>query len=285
MDELLIAADQACYAAKDKGRNRVEVFHQDDDYYRKQRAQFLSVSEITRALQEQRLILYQQRIQPLRPDLREHIEVLVRLIDDKGAIIQPSAFIPAAERFNLMPKVDHWVIEQVCRMLGAHGPERDGGAIYAVNLSGTTLSKEDLGQFVGDCFARHAVDPSRVCFEITETAAIGSLDKVQQFIDEIHVMGATVALDDFGSGLSSFAYLRRLNVDFLKIDALFVRNLDSDARDRAVVRSIMEVAHVHGMLTIAEFVHKPEIADLLTEMGIDYGQGYALHRPELLRTH
>lgn len=282
IDEMLIAADQACYAAKDKGRNRVEVFSAEDDYYQSQRAQFMSVSLIASALREGRLSLHYQRIVPLRPDLGEHVEILLRLVGDQGRLISPSVFIPAAERFNLMPQVDRWVVDQVCRLVGEGGHGLAPETVFAVNLSGVTLSADDLGDYVADCLVRHAVDPSRLCFEITETAAIGNLDRALAFIARVRGMGATVALDDFGSGLSSFAYLRQLQVDYLKIDALFVRNLHQDARDYAVVRSIMEVARVHGMKTIAEFVHKPVIAELLQEMGVDYAQGYALHQPEPL---
>jgi EAL domain-containing protein (putative c-di-GMP-specific phosphodiesterase class I) len=253
-----------------------------DDYYRSQRAQFLSVSEITRALHEGRMLLYHQRITPLRDHLRKHAEILVRMLDSRGELILPGVFIPAAERFNVMPQIDRWVIDKVCALVGAEGAERDTDTVFAVNLSGNTLSKDDLAHYVAQCFAQHQADPTRICFEITETAAIGSLDRAQNFIDRMHSLGATVALDDFGAGLSSFAYLRRLSADFLKIDALFVRKLDSDLRDRAVVRSIMEVARVHGMRTIAEFVHTPEILAILREMGIDYAQGFALHKPEPL---
>lgn len=280
MDEMLIAADQACYAAKDKGRDRIEVYVADDDYYQSQRAQFLSVAQIVGALKEDRLVLHFQRIVPLQPDLHPHVEVLLRMVGDQGRLISPGLFIPAAERFNLMPQVDRWVIDRVCRRVGSGVAGFAADTTFAINLSGATVSADDLGDYVAGCFSRHAIDPARICFEITETAAIGHLDRALAFFARVRAMGATVALDDFGAGLSSFAYLRRLEVDFLKIDALFVKHLHSDARDFAVVRSIMEVARVHNIRTIAEYVHKPVIADILREMGVDYAQGFALHEPE-----
>jgi EAL domain-containing protein (putative c-di-GMP-specific phosphodiesterase class I) len=182
-----------------------------------------------------------------------------------------------------MPQLDRWVIDRVCRIIGGGECELCRKAVFAVNLSGLTLSADDLGEYVANCLARYAANPTRICFEITETAAIGNLERALTFISRVRSMGATVALDDFGAGLSSFAYLRRLDVDYLKIDALFVKNLHTDARDYAVVRSIMEVARVHGIKTIAEFVHKPVIADVLKEMGVDFAQGYALHMPEPLK--
>jgi diguanylate cyclase (GGDEF)-like protein/PAS domain S-box-containing protein len=280
MDEMLIAADQACYAAKDKGRDRIEVYAADDAYYQAQRAQFLSVAQIASALKEDRLVLFYQRIVPLQPGLEDHVEILLRMVGDQGRLISPGVFIPAAERFNLMPQVDRWVVDRVCRLIGEGKCSLCKKTVFAINLSGATVSADDLGDYVASCFSRYAVDPARICFEITETAAIGSLDRALAFFRRVRGMGASVALDDFGAGLSSFAYLRRLEVDFLKIDALFVKNLHSDARDYAVVRSIMEVARVHGIKTIAEYVHKPVIADILKEMGVDYAQGYAMHEPE-----
>jgi diguanylate cyclase (GGDEF)-like protein/PAS domain S-box-containing protein len=280
MDELLIAADQACYAAKDKGRDRIEVYAAEDAYYQSQRAQFLSVAQIASALKEDRLVLFYQRIVPLQPGLEDHVEILLRMVGDQGRLISPGVFIPAAERFNLMPQVDRWVVDRVFRLIGEGKCSLCKKTVFAINLSGATVSADDLGDFVASCFSRYAVDPARICFEITETAAIGSLDRALAFFQRVRGMGASVALDDFGAGLSSFAYLRRLEVDYLKIDALFVKNLHSDARDYAVVRSIMEVARVHGIKTIAEYVHKPVIADILKEMGVDYAQGYAMHEPE-----
>lgn len=179
IDELLIAADQACYAAKDRGRNRIEVYHDSDDYYRSQRAQFLSVEEITGALQDDRLLLYHQRVVPLHQGLPSHAEILVQLRDEKGNIMMPGAFIPAAERFNLMPEIDRWVIRNALRRLG--GDRRDRDTTYAINLSGLSLSREDLAEQVTKQLRDTGVDPQRVCFEITETAAVGSLEKAQAF--------------------------------------------------------------------------------------------------------
>lgn len=280
IDELLIAADQACYAAKDMGRDRIEIYTPDNAYYQSQRAQFFSVAQIIAALKEDRLELHFQRIVPLHAELAAHIEILLRMIGDQGRLISPGIFIPAAERFNLMPQVDRWVVDRVCYLLGQGDQHEYSETVIAINLSGGTLSADDLGDFVASCFSRYAINPANICFEITETAAIGNLDRARGFITRVRNMGATVALDDFGAGLSSFAYLRQLEVDFLKIDALFVKNLDTDVRDKAVVRSIMEVARVHGIKTIAEYVHKPIIAEILREMGVDYAQGYALHMPE-----
>ncbi|MES9942496.1 MAG: EAL domain-containing protein [Candidatus Thiodiazotropha sp. 6PLUC1] len=282
IDELLIAADQACYAAKDRGRNRIEIYRDNDEYFRAQRAQFLSVEEINNALREQRFVLYYQRIVPLQKGLPEHAEILLRMRDNQGQILTPDRFIPAAERFNLMPEIDRWVISNTCR----HLKEIKGGQFqdtcFAINLSGLSLSSDDLAEFVISQFDEYQIDPKCISFEITETATMDRLDKAKYFIRMMRNLGVKVALDDFGTGLSSFAYLRELEVDFLKIDALFVRNLDSDERDLAVVRSIMEVAKVHGMQTIAEFVHNMAISKILEEVGVDYAQGFALHKPEQL---
>jgi len=280
IDELLIAADQACYAAKDRGRNRIEVYRDSDDYFRAQRAQFLSVEEINDALREQRFELYYQRIVPLQDGLSEHAEILVRMSDGQGGILNPDRFIPAAERFNLMPEIDRWVIANTCRRLKEIGEEQFKDTSFSINLSGLSFSHDDLAEYVIGQLHEYQIDPQRISFEITETAAVSRLEKAQRFIQTMHDFGVKVALDDFGTGLSSFAYLRKLEVDYLKIDALFVRDLDKDERNLAVVRSIMEVAKVHGMQTVAEFVHNKAIAKLLEEVGVDYAQGFALHKPE-----
>lgn len=277
IDTLLIAADQACYAAKDRGRDRLEVFALEDDYYRNMRAQLLSAAQLAQALREDRFRLHYQRIEPLRPGLPAHREILIRLADGQGNLVPPGEFIPAAERFNLMPRLDRWVFEQVCRMAA---PRPGDTEVLGVNLSGATLSEDGLAEFVMATLERHGVDPRRVCFEITETAAIGNMDQARRFIDAVKGLGVSVALDDFGAGLSSFAYLRQLPVDYLKIDGQFVRGMHRDERDQAVVRAIIEVARVHGMQVIAEYVHAPEIMDMLRRMGVDYAQGYAIHKPE-----
>ncbi len=280
IDELLIAADQACYAAKDRGRNRIEIYRDSDDYFSNQRAQFLSVEEINVALSEERFVLYYQRINPLHEGLPDHAEILLRMKDGHGRIVTPDRFIPAAERFNLMTEIDRWVITNTCKRLKEIGTTQFQDTSFAINLSGLSLSSGDLTEFVVMQFDQYQIDPQRISFEITETAAMVTLEKAQDFIRAMHEIGVKVALDDFGTGLSSFAYLRKLEVDFLKIDAMFVRNLDNDERDFAVVKSIMEVANVYGMLTIAEFVHNQQIAKILKNAGVDYGQGFALHKPE-----
>lgn len=282
IDELLIAADHACYAAKDRGRNRIEIYRDSDDYFRLQRAQFLSVEEIHTALREQKFVLYYQRIKPLHAGVPDHAEILLRMRGDDGQVLTPDRFIPAAERFNLMPEIDRWVITNTCKCLHQIGVQKFQQTSFAINLSGLSISRSDLADFVLAQFKQYQIDPKRISFEITETASMSKLEKAQHFIQSMHELGVKVALDDFGTGLSSFAYLRKLEVDYLKIDAMFVRNLDEDERDVAVVKSIMEVAKVHGMLTIAEFVHNQQIAAIVKDIGIDYGQGFALHKPEPL---
>ncbi len=281
--DLLIAADTACYAAKERGRNRAQVFIPNDDYFRARQQEFLSLPQIAAALEEERFLLYHQRIMPLRPELPPHLEVLIRMQGDNGSIIAPGAFIPAAERYNLMPLIDRWVIENVCRRLQQwqqQGVAQMPGV--AINLSGSTLGEDTLPTFIRDTFAKYAIDPAWICFEITESCAIAQLDRAFAFIEFVHGIGAKLSLDDFGSGLSSFGYLKQFKVDYLKIDGMFVKNLDRDAADRAVVESMVKVARVHGLHTIAEFVGNEAVLQEVRDLGVDYAQGYAVNVPEPL---
>jgi len=203
----------------------------------------------------------------------------LRMKDENNDIIGPDAFIPAAERYNLMPTVDRWVISQVFRILGqAYGATAE--KVVAINLSGTSLADDGLLQFVFNEADALRVDLTRVCFEITETAAISNLSKATQFINGLRSKGCRFSLDDFGSGLSSFAYLKNLPVDYIKIDGSFVVDMLDDPIDRVMVEAIVEVGHVMGVQVIAEWVENEATLSLLKEMGVDYAQGYHLGRPQ-----
>jgi diguanylate cyclase (GGDEF)-like protein/PAS domain S-box-containing protein len=278
---LLAAADTACYAAKDEGRNRVQVFNASDSETIRRSGEMNWVARINRAFDENRFRLHWQAIEPLQAGLRQerHGEILLRMIDDHGVLVPPAAFLPAAERYNLMPRVDRWVVRQSLRWLADHPEESQCGAI---NLSGQSLGDEQLLDFVIEQLRHTAIAPGRICFEITETAAIANLTKAIRFIGALRERGCRFSLDDFGSGLSSFGYLKNLPVDFLKIDGGFVRNITRNSIDQAMVAAINNIGHVMGLATIAEFVESDDIKALLCAQGVDFGQGYGIARPVAL---
>jgi diguanylate cyclase (GGDEF)-like protein/PAS domain S-box-containing protein len=279
---VLSAADVACYAAKDLGRNRIHVYQESDLDLARRRGEMQYVHRITKALAEDRLVLYSQDIVPVTPvpGAPQTMEMLVRMRDDDGKLVPPNTFLPAAERYNLMPSIDRWVARTSFAWLAAR-PD-PGGFRLSINLSGTTLSDDAFLDFVGELFAAHPVPPAAICFEITETAAIANLAAASRFIRELRQLGCLFALDDFGSGLSSFGYLKNLPVDFLKIDGSFVRDLLTNPIDRAMVRAINEVGHAMGIRTIAEFVERHETLHVLAALGVDYAQGWAVGRPRPL---
>lgn len=281
---LLIAADSACYAAKERGRHRAELFRPGDDWYRRRQDEFDILPRITEALEDNRFVLHHQRIQPLHGDTGMSAEVLVRMRDTDGSLIQPARFIPAAERYNLMPFLDRWVLANTMQQMAAW---RDGGRSrpfhhLSINLSGATLDDTDLPRYLDQQLAEHAIDPRHLCFEITESAAIADPDRALDFIDNVRQLGAAVSLDDFGSGLSSFGYLKKFRVDYLKIDGQFVKNLDQDASDRAVVEAMVSLSRAHGLRTVAEYVATPEVLVVANQLGVDFVQGYAIHEPSPL---
>lgn len=281
---LLIAADSACYAAKDWGRGRVGIYRDNDDWFQRRREEFAVLPRITEAIEQGRFVLHHQRIRALRPGWEDHAEVLVRMLDTDGSLIPPARFIPAAEHYNLMRGLDRWVLDATLRQLGAAAAA--GRPLpfehLSVNLSGASLDDTDLPRFLTEKIAEHTVDPRRLCIEITESCAVANPDRALEFIDVIRGLGMALSLDDFGNGLSSFGYLKQFKADYLKIDGQFVRNLENDATDRAVVEAMVSLARAHGLRTIAEFVATPTLIDAVTRLGVDYAQGYAVHFPSPL---
>ncbi len=283
LDALLRSADAACYAAKDRGRNRVHVYQVGDVELQRRRGEMQWVTQITQAMEENRLRLYVQPITPLQPtaDGEIHYEMLLRLIDEEAQVVLPMAFIPAAERYNLMPSLDRWVISAAFSAYGQIFPEGPGDRkrLCTVNLSGHSLCDENFLAFVERQFAINRVPYEGICFEITETAAITNLTEAMEFIKTLKGRGCKFSLDDFGSGLSSFTYLKNLPVDYIKIDGTFVRDMENEPMDRAMVESINHIGHVMGLKTIAEFVESPRVLAHLREIGVDYVQGDIIKPP------
>ncbi|MCP3689219.1 MAG: EAL domain-containing protein [Gammaproteobacteria bacterium] len=276
---LLIQADAACYVAKDLGRNRTHVYQAEDASLAQHHGAMQWVTRIQRALEEKRFCLYAQAIVPLDNRTDKHYELLVRMIGDKGEIILPDAFLPTAERYNLITNLDYWVVEKAFSLLIENPVFVDQIHFVSINLSGPSLADKAFHDFVIELFESTKIPPDKICFEITETAAIGNLDMANVFIKRMRFMGCRFALDDFGSGLSSFGYLKNLPVDYLKIDGMFVKDIVDDPVDHAMVRSINEVGQITEIQTIAEFVENEVIRGMLKEMGVDYAQGYGIGRP------
>lgn len=278
---LLSAADAACYAAKDQGRNRVRIYQDDDVELSQRRSQMQWVTRLKRAVTEDEFVLYSQPIFPVVRQAGRAVqhEVLLRLREADGSVVLPGAFLPAAERYNLMPDIDRWVIRTTLRWLATHSQALQAVASYNVNVSGQSLSDPRFLDFVLAEFEASGVPPAQVCFEITETAAVANLDSAMRVITRLKERGCRFLLDDFGSGWSSFAYLKNLPVDYLKIDGSLVRDMAVDRLDEAMVRAINEIGHVMGISTIAEFVESDDVLARLAVIGVDYAQGYAIGYP------
>ena len=279
LSELLSTADSACYAAKKDGGNRIYSHRPDDDDIKERNNQLEWVSRIHRALEKQQLVLYFQRMENFMLGNEPHCELLVRMRGEDGTLYPPGYFLPAAERYRMMPQIDRWVVAEALSIIARKGA--DFTYVCAINLSGQTLTEEGFLDYVIDLIKEYGVDARRICFEITETAVIANLNKARQFIRGLREIGCRFSLDDFGSGLSSFAYLKNLEVDFLKIDGMFVKAIVNNKIDRAMVESINNVGHVMGLQTIAEFAENDDIINMLKEIGVDYAQGYGVAMPEV----
>jgi diguanylate cyclase (GGDEF)-like protein len=288
---VLSAADIACYAAKDGGRNRVQVYERDHGTNRHREMQW--VGRIARAVEDGRLELYAQRILPIAPRFFERtagagipgevgdtpfFELMVRLRDEDGSLVPPSEFIPAAERYNVMVMVDRWVVNRAIELLEGCARTTARLPLIAVNLSGTSINDEDFLDFVMTRLSNEQVAHA-LCFEITETAAVASLSKAKFFMRELKARGCRFSLDDFGSGVSSFVYLKTLPVDFLKIDGQFAAHVAVDAVDRSMVEAITKVGRAMQVATIAEKVESAEVLAVLKAIGVDYIQGFHLAEP------
>lgn len=283
LNSLLRTADTACYVAKDLGRNRSHVHHPDDTALAERHQEMNWVGRIERALEENRFQLWYQPIvaagdkpSPL------HYEVLLRLKEADGKLIPPGVFLSAAERYQLSPRIDRWVIQQLLRWLEQHPAHLTELGRCSINLSGISVGDEKFHRFVLEQLSRSRVPTHKLCFEITETAAIANLAAATHLIQALHQGGCYFALDDFGSGLSSFAYLKHLPVDFLKIDGMFVRDITRNPIDKAMVTAIHQIGTTMGKQTVAEFVEDQATQECLESIGVNYLQGYHLGRPQPL---
>ena len=297
-------AGSACYTAKEAGRNRVHVCREGDDILRKRQGEMQWVSRLTEALGQDRLCLYAQSIAPIKPLVaakesvqlmfvdaskfesvpprvtNTHFEILIRMIDEQGEIIPPGALLPSAEHYNLSPRLDRWVIRSTFDWLTARPGRMDALELCSTNLSGNSPWDKEFSQFVIDELAHTQIQPAKICFEITETAAISRIVAATHLIDMLKELGFKFALDDFGTGLSSFGYLKNLPVDYLKIDGLFIRDIADDMINYAILKSINEIGQVMGKKTVAEFVEDDAILSKLREIGVDCAQGYGIGKPK-----
>ena len=280
----LATAEIACKAAKDRGRNRVEVFQDSDQSIIRRHTDIMVIGKLRDALGSNGFRLDAQPILPLRGNYgRPRFELLIRMLGDRGEIIPPGKFLSSAERYQLMPTVDRWVVHRSCELLGAHSASvGEEIARFAINLSGQSLQDESFLEFVVDTIKGSNLPPNVLCFELTETATIGNLVKAQHFLRTLQDLGCQFALDDFGTGVSSLAYLKDLSVNYLKIDGSFVRDSINNHRSESMIKAIAQLAKVMCMETIAEYVETDVLRARMTDLGVDYGQGFAMGRAQPL---
>jgi len=282
---VLSSVDSACYLAKESGRNCVRVFREGDVDINRRRGQERWLQRFDKALNEGRLVVTAQSIINIKANKNAQVdkngfEILIRLKDDAGRLVPPNAFLPAVERYNRAPKLDRWILDKVLLLLSDNRDVLAQIDKCSINLSGQSIASEGFLPFIVAKLKEYNIEPNKICFEITETAAIANLDQATSFVQSLKDLGCYFALDDFGSGLSSFAYLKTLPVDYLKIDGMFVKDIHNDDVSRAMVKAINEMGHVLGKQTIAEYVENEDILNILKEIGVDYAQGFHAGRPE-----
>ncbi|MEM7564249.1 MAG: EAL domain-containing protein [Pseudomonadota bacterium] len=283
LSQILQDADTACYSAKEQGRNRIIIFNPDDEQLTRRRSEVESVNLINRALEENRFKLFYQGIVPIEKNQTGHyFEVLLRMLDEEGNTLAPGNFMPPAEKYNLASNIDRWVVSEVFNWIAQHRSALCDLNLCSINLSGQSIGDEAFLDFIEEELGNKQISAHQICFEITETAAISNFHIANQFIKRLRATGCKFALDDFGSGLSSFAYLKDLPVDLLKIDGSFVQDCDTNPTNLALVRSIHDIGRVMGKQTVAEFVENKSIFNELQKIGVDYAQGYGISKPEPL---
>jgi Amt family ammonium transporter len=286
LEQILSFADTACSSAKEEGRNKIHIYDPLGSSAAKRHGEAKWVTRIRSALDESRFCLYVQPIQAINDSgAIAHVEVLVRMLSKSGDLILPGVFIPAAERFGLMPSLDRWVIDRVIRYVVDNRETRLArGQRFFINLSGHSMCDEEVLQMILDRIRRYDLPKGMLCFEVTETAAISNLASAEHFMRALQRVGCEFALDDFGSGLSSFGYLKQLPVEFLKIDGAFVKEMLDNPIDDSMVDAINRIGHIMGLETIAEFVENDSVLRRLKAIGIDYAQGYGICRPYPIET-
>ena len=285
VDEIMQHADEACFSAKDAGRNRMQEYELGDQRMLKRHGAMEWVTQLDKALEDDRLILNCQKIMPISNSAEAHdahYEILLTMLDELGDVVAPTELINAAETYNRMTTIDRWVIRNVLRWMSDNRGLLDNFGGFAINVSGHSVNDTTFPDFVLQQFGESQAPTAKVCFEITETAAIANLDNAIDFMNRMRIIGCRFSLDDFGTGLSSYSYLRNLPVDFVKIDGVFVKDIAENPADYAVVRSINEIGHYMGKKTIAEYVENDDILERLKEIGVDFAQGYQVSKPQLL---
>lgn len=284
LKELLSAVDTACYLAKEQGRNRIHIFKPGDKEITRRHGEMELTHRIRSAIKENRFVLWQQPLEPLKEDLRhmQACEIFVRMLDEQGQMVFPNVFIPAAERYQLMPEIDRWVINAVFDAIREGRLLNNDQSNCFINLSGQSLGDNELLQLIVNQLDAASIAPQQICFEITETAAIANLAHAINFVTVLESRGCCFALDDFGSGLSSFAYLKNLPVDYIKIDGHFIKDMVQNPVDRTMVEAISKIGHVMGIQTVGEFVENRPTRDALKEAGVDFAQGNGIAKPRPL---
>ncbi|MCU7554741.1 EAL domain-containing protein [Alteromonas sp. ASW11-19] len=285
-EQYLSMADAACYIAKEQGRNQIHRYSSDDDSLKRYEAELDSLAAINEALEHSKFTLFYQHCRPLHTPLEgDNFEILLRLEGEEGELIPPNAFLPSAERYNLMPKIDRWVVENSFRWLADHPDILASLQRCSINLSGQSLGDRDLKLFILNAFETYSIPYHKICFEITETVAIIRMDDTRSFMHTFQRLGCEFSLDDFGSGFSSYTYLKHLPVNSVKIDGSFIKDMLNDPVDAAMVASIKDVAKALGMKTVGEFVENEATMSQLGRMGVDFAQGYGVARPAPLKEY